>query len=79
MWAAPIGGGNDKEDASTEPRRGGLAGVGVAARPLGVNLDAADKSDHRADGIHQFGARQKTTIEIAKNIDDFNPADLLKK
>ncbi len=38
-------------------------------------LDIADKT---GDKPVRF-TRQKTTIEIAKNIDDFNPADLLKK
>ncbi len=38
-------------------------------------LDIADKTGKNPVSI----TRRKTTIEIAKNIDDFNPADLLKK
>ena len=49
-WAQD-GGGDNQEDASPEPRSGGLRGVRVAGRKLAIDFYASDKTDYRADGV----------------------------
>ena len=47
-------GGYHEEYTGTEPRGGGFRCVGIAGAELSIDLDTADKTHHRADGIDQL-------------------------
>ena len=49
------GGGHDQKDTCEKPAGGCLRGIRIATGELAVGLDAAHQTEHRTDGIAQFG------------------------
>ena len=64
------GGSHNQEDAGEEPAGGGLRSIRVPAGELAVGLDAAHQSEHRADGVAQFGGGVKVTGHEAGGLVD---------
>ena len=57
--ATKDGGCHNEEDTSSKPRGSRLAGVGITAGKLVVDLDTTDKPNDCTDGIDKFCARIK--------------------
>ena len=54
--ATKDGGCHNEEDTSPKPRGSCLAGVGITAGKLVVDLDTTDKTNDSTDGINEFCA-----------------------